>query len=114
MSCLVVVDRQPQLPQIIPALRAASRALCTAGNIRAIKTAMTDIVTRSSISVNPVCLFGSIVAAPDVLAVGGLMAQTGTETSKGQRFVQVFPKASKKKRKKIKRTVIVMRSSTGR
>ena len=33
--------------------RAASRADCTAGNSKAIKTAMMAITTRSSISVNP-------------------------------------------------------------
>src|SRR4029079_7721284 len=36
------------------ALRAASRAACTAGRSNAIKTAMIAITTRSSISVNPV------------------------------------------------------------
>jgi hypothetical protein len=34
--------------------RAASRALCTAGETSEIKTAMTEITTNSSISVNPV------------------------------------------------------------
>ena len=55
MRADVIVHCQPNLLQIVGALRrrAASRAACTAGNSRAINTAMMAITTSSSISVNP-------------------------------------------------------------
>ena len=53
---MVVVHGQAELLHVVDALdarRAASRAACTAGSSRAIKTAMIAITTSSSISVNP-------------------------------------------------------------
>jgi len=50
--------------------RAASRALCTAGDMSATRTAMIEITTNSSISVKPVCVRFSIEWGTSSLPLG--------------------------------------------
>ena len=55
VGAVVIMKTQAHLLDVIRALGggAASRAACTAGNKRAIKTAMIAITTRSSMRVKP-------------------------------------------------------------
>jgi hypothetical protein len=53
VGTLIIGDGEGDWLEVVGALHAASRAACTAGNSRAIRTAMIAITTSNSIKVKP-------------------------------------------------------------